>query len=401
MEKYKNKILSISGEPVSGKSTTVNKLIELLKEEGYLEKNIHLISTGNKFREYFNSIIQFIRDFMGNKKELNIENKEELQTFFNNAEYRKTLSKTIINLIKTNATLNEFTIQDANNRTDFKGIRQIVDTVIDTDIKNLGEEINKEEHKEEVWIIDSRLAFNNIPESFSVRLTTNPKVAGERLFLDETRGIEDSKYKTVEEAIKEREKRRKGELSRYIEKYGVNLEDENNYDLVIDTSYSSVEDIAKVVLECEECYNKKEEFGRKWAHPMMFLPLQRECDTLAAGQSNMSLENMIHKIDKEGYNPSESIKTVKVDGNYYIIDGHHRNFASAYLDKTLVPYEVLAENDEYYYEGTHITARQRVNALSLNYLHGHESFFDTDTNKFSYKKIFPEIFEKFQNDIEK
>lgn len=139
MEKYKNKILSISGEPVSGKSTTVNKLIELLKEEGYLEKNIHLISTGNKFREYFNSIIQFIRDFMGNKKELNIENKEELQTFFNNAEYRKTLSKTIINLIKTNATLNEFTIQDANNRTDFKGIRQIVDTVIDTDIKNLGE----------------------------------------------------------------------------------------------------------------------------------------------------------------------------------------------------------------------------------------------------------------------
>lgn len=115
----------------------------------------------------------------------------------------------------------------------------------------------------------------------------------------------------------------------------------------------------------------------------------------------MSLENMIHKIDKEGYNPSESIKTVKVDGNYYIIDGHHRNFASAYLDKTLVPYEVLAENDEYYYEGTHITARQRVNALSLNYLHGHESFFDTDTNKFSYKKIFPEIFEKFQNDIEK
>lgn len=262
MEKYKNKIIAISGEPVSGKSTTVNKLIELLKEEGYLKENIHLISTGNKFRQYFNSIIQFIKDFTENKKDINIENKEELQTFFNNTEYRKIFSKTIINLIKTNTTLDGFTIQDANNSPEFKTIRQIVDTVIDTDIKKLGEEINKKEHPEEIWIIDSRLAFHNIPESFSVRLTTNPKVAGERLFLDETRGVEDSKYKTVEEAIQEREKRRKGEISRYIEKYGVNLEDKNNYDLVIDTSYSSVEDIAKAILEKEKHYSEKDDIEK-------------------------------------------------------------------------------------------------------------------------------------------
>ena len=59
------------------------------------------------------------------------EERQELKQFFNNEDFRKALSKTIANLIKEDADLSHFSIQDANNREDFKEIRAIVDTLID------------------------------------------------------------------------------------------------------------------------------------------------------------------------------------------------------------------------------------------------------------------------------
>ena len=220
MEKnnVKNKIITLSGEPVSGKGTTVKNLIKKLEEEGYSRENIHLISTGNEFRKYFNSIIDLILN-LNNKEELEkIRKREELKQFFDNEDFRRALSKTIANLIKENSDLSHFSIQEANNREDFKAIRAIVDTIIDEGMKEKGKLINQEKHPNEIWIIDSRLAFNNIPEAFSVRLTTNADVAGKRLFNDKTRGKEDSKYKSEEEAKIEREERRIGEKTRYLEK---------------------------------------------------------------------------------------------------------------------------------------------------------------------------------------
>ena len=53
----RNKIIALSGEPVSGKGTAVKNLIEILEISGYSKEQIHLESTGNDFRRYFNSII--------------------------------------------------------------------------------------------------------------------------------------------------------------------------------------------------------------------------------------------------------------------------------------------------------------------------------------------------------
>lgn len=266
-KKIKNKIIALSGEPVSGKGTAVKTLIKKLKSQGYTEKQIHLESTGNDFRRYFNSIIDLILN-LNNKENLkNIIEREEVKEFFDNEKHREILSKSISNLIKEEVDLSDFSIEQANNRQDFKDIRKIVDTLIDEGMKEKGKKINKEEHPNEIWIIDSRLAFYNIPEAFSVRLTTNADVAGERLFNDKSRGKEDSKYKSVKEAKKEREERRKGENSRYLQRYGVDLKDESNYDLIIDTSYSTPSDIADVILHCEKCYEYGIEYEKKWAKP--------------------------------------------------------------------------------------------------------------------------------------
>ena len=390
MNNIKNKIITLSGEPVSGKGTAVKNLIKKLEELGYSKDQIHLESTGNDFRRYFNSIIDLILN-LNNKDELvEICKRDELKQFFDNEDYRKILSKTIANLIKEDTDLSCFSIQDANNREDFKEIRSIVDTLIDEKMKEKGKIINQEEHPNDIWIIDSRLAFYNIPEAFSVRLTTKPDVAGKRLYNDETRAKEDSKYNDIKEATKEREERRTGEKERYLKRYGVDLEDENNYDLIIDTSFSSPSDIAEVILECENYYEKNQEFGKKWTSPEELIPLQRERDTLGRGESGYDFEEIAESVKKKGYLPNQVIEVINVDNLNYIIEGHHRNFAAAYAGKTLVPYSVLAKNDEEI-PNYRNTARERANSITLSYLYGHEWMLQKLNKSFSYGQKFPEL----------
>lgn len=392
-KKIKNKIIAISGEPVSGKSTVVKEMIKKLEEQGYTQTQIHFESTGHDFRKYFNSIIDLIMN-LNNKEELKeISEREELKYIFSNEEYRQILNESIASLIKKHVDLSNITIEQANNSSDFNDIRKIVDKLIDEGMKEKGKKINETEHPDDIWIIDSRLAFYNIPEAISVRLTTTPEVAGERLYNDKSRGKEDSKYKSVEEAKKEREQRRIGENKRFLEKYGVDLEDENNNDLIIDTSYAKPSDVADVILQCEKYYEEGKKFGKKWASPRIFLPMQNERQTLEGGTAVYSFEEMIESINKYGYLPSQSIEVVNVDGLNYIIEGHHRNFAAAYVGKSLIPYEVIAKDDEKInlYGGI---ARERAGSIRLNYLYGHEGFIEKSNPGFSYSKMFPELYKK-------
>lgn len=403
MEKnnVRNKIIALSGEPVSGKGTAVKNLIEQLEKVGYSKEQIHLESTGNDFREYFNSIIDLITNLKNKEVLKEIRKRKELQSFFENEEHKKALAKTVANLMKENVDLSNFSIQDANNKEEFCGIRKIIDTLIDEGMKEKGKIINQEEHPDDIWIIDSRLAFNNIPEAFSVRLTADPEVAGKRLFNDNTRGKEDSQYENVEEAIKAREERKLGEQKRYLARYGIDLEDEDNYDLIIDTSYAKPSDIATVILSCEHNYENNLKFGKKWTSPGNLLPLQEERDTLANGQSGYNFEEIAKSIKDMGYLPNQLIGVVNVDGINYIVDGHHKNFASAYLGNTLVPYEVLAQDDEKMPQNNNSARTEVDKLLTLKKLYGHEWMIKEGNNKFSYRTRFPELINKLEKERDK
>ncbi len=391
-EVIKNKIIAISGQPVTGKSTTIKTLKNKLLEQGYKEENIHTISTGEQFRKYFNTMVEFIKNLDNPDK---LEKTKEMETIMKSSESRNAFIKSLIELKDAKIDLSKFSVEQANSLKELNEVRQIIDNLIDEDIKQKGIEINQEERPNDIWIFDSRLAFHNIPEAFSVRLTSNPEVAAQRVFNDQTRGKED-KYKTVKEALVARENRRKGEQERYKKRYGVDLEDDKNYDLIIDTSYSKPEDIADTIVTCLDRYKENKKFAQKWASPKIFLPLQGERET------GNGFNDVLSSIAEFGYIPSEAIETVEVDGRQYIIEGHHRNFALASLGKTLVPYEVLAKDDEEVpiYKGA--TARQRAESLEKLYLTGHEQFIEFGENgkTFSYKDIYPDVYDKFNKEKE-
>lgn len=395
MNDIRNKIIALSGQPVTGKGTTTKVLIKKLEEKGYESDNIHVISTGNEFRHYFNIIIDFIKNIDNPDKIKEISNTLEMKELMSNTERRLFLINTISRLRTHGIDLSNFSIEQANNLDELKEIRAVVDELIDDGIKRKGEEINSKERPDEIWIVDSRLAFHNIPDAFSVRLTATPEVAAKRLFNDKSRGKEDSSYSSLEEAKLAREKRRIGEQKRYKVRYGVDLENPDNYDLIIDTSYASIDDEANTILKCLSYYIDGKPFTKNWTSPKTLLPMQGIRET--AGRATYTFDEMVDTIDKEGYLPDKPIEVVEANGYKGIIEGHHRNFAMADLGKTLVPYEVIAKDDEKIPYGGG-TASQRIDSLRVSNLFDHETFFEGEgkDKHFSYEDIYPGIYSKLK-----
>ena len=334
----KNRVITISGEPASGKSTVINKLKEDYEKQGY---KVNILTIGHEFRK------------MAQEKGMSIK------------EFNK-----------------------------YMETRKGIDEYIDSKVAEEGKKINENERPNEIFIFDSRLAFHNIPDSFSVRLTVDENIAGQRVFADMTRGKEDC-YKNVNEAILNTVRRKESEIDRYKERYNIDIQDINNYNLVIDTSYSKVDDIASVIEQCLELEKQEQYYAKTWTSPKKLLPMQSEMSTLCKG-TMYTMEEMQEIIKKEGYKPSEEIDIIDVDNKKFIIEGHHRNFALATVGGTLVPYYTLAKDNERIPDSNN-TARQRA-VISKRHLLGHEMFFDTKDKQFSYDEVYPNIYKELDRE---
>ena len=113
-----------------------------------------------------------------------------------------------------------------------------IDEEIDSTFKSLNDSTD--------LIVDSRLAWFFIPKSFKVFLKTEVEVAANRISTDMQRKNES--YTSKEEAVHKILARKESEDKRYMELYGANCSNLSNFDLVIDTSYITPEEVADVIL---------------------------------------------------------------------------------------------------------------------------------------------------------
>ncbi len=104
------------------------------------------------------------------------------------------------------------------------------------------------EESGKLYAIDSRLAWHFMPKSFKIQLTVEPKAAAKRIMNDTTRSGE-KKYKTIDDAFDATLNRRASEIERFKRTYGVDIENPNNYDLTIDTTDLTPEQICAVILK--------------------------------------------------------------------------------------------------------------------------------------------------------
>ena len=87
-----------------------------------------------------------------------------------------------------------------------------------------------------------------VPYSFKVYLKVDIDVAVKRALEDNARKNTES-YSTIEEAKEKILYRHKEETKRWREEYGVNRDDMSNYDLVVDTTKITPQEVGNQVIQ--------------------------------------------------------------------------------------------------------------------------------------------------------
>lgn len=114
---------------------------------------------------------------------------------------------------------------------------------IDQQIEKSAAEYGKDHDN---FIIDARLGWYVIPESFKVYLKVDIDIAAKRAFNDPNRKSSEN-FETVEEQKEDILKRYKMENERYWNLYKVRKDDMSNYDLVIDTTNLTAQETADII----------------------------------------------------------------------------------------------------------------------------------------------------------
>lgn len=96
------------------------------------------------------------------------------------------------------------------------------------------------------YVIDSRMAWFFLPDSFKVYLQADVHIAATRILSDPTRNSE--QYASLDEAVAKITARKQSENARFLKKYGADSTNLSNFDLVVDTTKYSVEEVAELIL---------------------------------------------------------------------------------------------------------------------------------------------------------
>lgn len=119
-----------------------------------------------------------------------------------------------------------------------------IDHQVDERLQQIGE-------VEDELVIDSRMAWHWMPQSFKVYLDLDVKDAAVRILknADQARLEAEHVPDTPEAYAEQLQKRLDSETKRYLDLYDADPYDTDNYDLVVDTKTYSVDEVVKWVLD--------------------------------------------------------------------------------------------------------------------------------------------------------
>ena len=126
--------------------------------------------------------------------------------------------------------------------------RADTDPSIDQRIDGIFVDLGKDPHG---YVVDSRMAWFFLPDSFRVYLQAEVAVAAERILGDPHRKSEE--YESKEEAIRKILARKQSENDRFLLKYGADSTNLHNFDLVLNTTRRSPEQVAALILKGVQC----------------------------------------------------------------------------------------------------------------------------------------------------
>jgi len=247
------------------------------------------------------------------------------------------------------------------------------DRSIDNEIDSYVVEIGK---TQDHLILDSRLAWHFIPAAFKVFLAVDPVVGAERVF---NASRNDENNPSLEVTLENNLKRQTIEDERFQKLYNVNFRKYGNYDLIIDTSYTTPEAIATKIKECFDAWLSHSLYSSLWITPRKLLPTQAIKEFTGTG----------YELTNGSIQENQPIAVFVCNGFIYIRDGHQQTMAAHKAGCDLIPAKILTEkpSDEL---SPGLSAYKVANDVSLSMLHEWEAMLG-----FKYK-IYPEQVPAFQ-----
>ena len=208
-----------------------------------------------------------------------------------------------------------------------------IDHYIDQHLKDINE-------SNESYILDSRLAWFFVNKSFKVYLIAFKQIAAQRIVSDKNR-IGEPNVKDVEIKIIETEKRRTIENLRFEKNYGAKCNNLTHFDLIIDTSFVSTEEVAQMILTAYSKWKQNLSYTKIWFSTPRIYPLKNIniIDSEAAKEIRKSME-------KQGFDENFPISLLKLSDYYFIYDGHKRFSASLFNQLSIIPVEIITDNKE-------------------------------------------------------
>ena len=216
-------------------------------------------------------------------------------------------------------------------------------------------------------ILDSRLAWHFIPSAFKVFLSVDPVVGAERVF---NASRNDENNPSLEVTLENNLKRQSIEDQRFNQLYNVHFRKYGNYDLIIDTSYTSPEAIAQKIKDCFDTLSNQLSYSSLWIAPKKLLPTQ-------------SIKDFSGKPANDGIQENQPVSVFICNGFIYIKEGHQQVIAAHKAGIDLIPAKILTEEpaDEL---SLGLSAGEIASEVSLSMLHDWE-----ETLGFKYKS-YPE-----------
>lgn len=183
-------------------------------------------------------------------------------------------------------------------------------------------------------IIDSRMAWHFTKGTFKVYLSCDIEVAAARI-MNANRAGEHAA--TLEETVNDTRARRESEKKRYMEQYGQDIKNLENYSLVLDTTYASPEEVAAALEAAFDRWKSDKSYRAALICPerLYYEDDAAEVPTVEALAQRLDLGEEIPKI-----------KICEKDGDFFVCEGVESVLAYALNMASHIPCTLVSAPNE-------------------------------------------------------
>lgn len=179
-------------------------------------------------------------------------------------------------------------------------------------------------------IIDSRMAFHFVRDTFRIYFSTELEVSAARIMNDHRA---EETFPTLEETAANILRRKESERKRYFEFYNVDCKDLHHYSLVVDTTYATPEEVAACVCDNFALWKKDKSIRACFLSPLR--PAYPETT-----DANLATE-YANALERNETLPEIAVR--EENGRFFIVENAEAAMAYAMAERPLFPCRLTDE----------------------------------------------------------